>query len=106
MAINVIRAFNGNMRIWGARTLGGDQNALRYISTRRYLNFLRESIDEGTQFVVFEPNSPALWQRIKRSVGDFLFNQWRDGALFGGENLNKPSSSSAMRKPIRHKLGS
>ena len=81
--INVIRAFNGNMRIWGARTLGGDQNALRYISTRRYLNFLRESIDEGTQFVVFEPNSPALWQRIKRSVGDFLFNQWRDGALFG-----------------------
>ena len=81
--INVIRAFNGNMRIWGARTLGGDQNALRYISTRRYMNFLRESIDEGTQFVVFEPNSPALWQRIKRSVGDFLFNQWRDGALFG-----------------------
>ena len=33
--------------------------------------------------VVFEPNSPALWQRIKRSVGDFLLNQWRAGALFG-----------------------
>ncbi|KOP26690.1 phage tail protein [Hapalosiphon sp. MRB220] len=81
--INVIRAFNGNMRIWGARTLGGDNNDIRYISTRRYLNFLRESIDAGTQFVVFEPNNPGLWQRIKRSVGDFLLNQWRDGALFG-----------------------
>jgi len=33
--------------------------------------------------VVFEPNSPALWQRITRSVGDFLLNQWRVGALFG-----------------------
>jgi phage tail sheath protein FI len=44
---------------------------------------LRESIDEGTQFAVFEPNNPALWQRITRSVGDFLLNQWQAGALFG-----------------------
>ena len=70
--------------IYGARTLGGDDNGdMRYISTRRYMNFLNESIDEGTQFVVFEPNSPALWQRIIRSVSDFLYNQWREGALFG-----------------------
>lgn len=82
--VNVIRSFDSNIKIWGARTLGGDDNGeFRYISTRRFFNFLRESIDEGTQFVVFEPNSPALWQRIKRSVGDFLLRQWRDGALFG-----------------------
>lgn len=82
--INIIRGFDGNIKIWGARTLGGDDNGeFKYISTRRYFNFLRESIDEGTQFVVFEPNSPALCERIKRSVGDFLLNQWRDGALFG-----------------------
>ncbi|GAB61455.1 MAG: phage tail sheath family protein [Candidatus Jettenia sp.] len=82
--INVIRAFNGNFKIWGGRTLGGDDNGdFRYISTRRFFNFLRESIDEGTQWVVFEPNSPALWQRIKRTVSDFLLRQWRDGALFG-----------------------
>jgi phage tail sheath protein FI len=24
-----------------------------------------------------------LWQRILRSVGDFLLNEWRSGALFG-----------------------
>jgi Bacteriophage tail sheath protein len=82
--INVIRSFEGNIKVYGARTLGGNANGeMRYISTRRFMNFLKESIDEGTQFVVFEPNSPALWQRIKRSVGDFLYNQWRDGALFG-----------------------
>lgn len=82
--INAIRNFNGSIKVWGARTLGGDNNGeFKYISTRRYFNFLRESIDEGTQFVVFEPNSPALWERIKRSVSAFLQAQWRDGALFG-----------------------
>ena len=82
--INVIRPFGGSTMIYGARTLGGDLNGeFRYLSTRRYMNFLKESIDEGTQFVVFEPNSPALWQRVIRTVSDFLYNQWRDGALFG-----------------------
>ncbi|NEO24469.1 phage tail sheath subtilisin-like domain-containing protein [Moorena sp. SIO4A5] len=84
LGINIIRSFKGNIKVWGARTLGGDDNGeYKYISTRRYFNFLRESIDEGTQFAVFEPNNLALWQRIKRTVGDFLLNQWRDGALFG-----------------------
>ena len=47
------------------------------------MNFLRESIDDGTQWVVFEPNSPALWQRISRTINDFLLTQWQAGALFG-----------------------
>jgi phage tail sheath protein FI len=82
--INVFRNFNGNIKVWGARTLGGDDNGeFKYINVRRLMNFLRESIDEGTQFVVFEPNSPALWQQIIRAVGAFLTNVWRDGALFG-----------------------
>ncbi|MGN7875870.1 phage tail sheath family protein [Roseateles sp. 22389] len=82
--INVIRPFGGSPMVYGARTLGGDRNGeYRYLNVRRFMNFLKESIDEGTQFVVFEPNSPALWQRIIRSVSDFLYNQWRDGALFG-----------------------
>jgi phage tail sheath protein FI len=82
--VNVIRAFGGAPMVYGARTLGGDRNGeYKYLNVRRFMNFLKESIDEGTQFVVFEPNNPALWQRIIRSVGDFLYNQWRDGALFG-----------------------
>jgi uncharacterized protein len=82
--VNVIRGFEGNLKVWGARTLGGDDNGeFKYINVRRLFNFLRESIDEGTQFAVFEPNSPPLWQKIRRSVTAFLTNVWRDGALFG-----------------------
>lgn len=80
--VNVIRAFNGTIKVWGARTLA-DTPAFRYVSTRRFFNFLRESIDEGTQFAVFEPNTPNLWQGITQTISGFLLNQWRDGALFG-----------------------
>jgi phage tail sheath protein FI len=82
--VNCIRSMNGNIRVWGARTVGGDANAdLKYVNVRRTLLYLRESIDEGTQWVVFEPNTPALWQKITRNVTAFLTNVWRSGALFG-----------------------
>jgi uncharacterized protein len=82
--VNCIRDLNGNIRVWGARTLGGNANAdLKYINVRRTLLFLRESIDEGTQFVVFEPNEPGLWQKITRNITAFLTNVWRSRALFG-----------------------
>jgi phage tail sheath protein FI len=82
--VNCIRVLNGNIYSWGARTVGGDANAdLKYINVRRMLLFLRESIDEGTQWVVFEANTPALWQKITRNVTAFLTNVWRSGALFG-----------------------
>lgn len=81
--INCIRNFNGNIRVWGARTLAADSSEFKYISTRRLFNYLRESIDEGTQWTVFEPNSPELWARIRRNVTAFLTVVWRSGALFG-----------------------
>lgn len=82
--INVIRSFNGTIKVWGARTRADEEHSeFRYISTRRFFNFMRESIDEGIQWAVFEPNSSSLWQRITRNVSDFLLGQWRDGALFG-----------------------
>jgi uncharacterized protein len=83
-SINAIRTFNGAVKVWGGRTMADEGAAeFRYISTRRLMNFLRESIDDGTQWVVFEPNSPALWQRISRTIDDFLLTQWQAGALFG-----------------------
>jgi phage tail sheath protein FI len=82
--VNVIRDLNGNIRVWGARTIGGDANGeWRYISVRRLFLFLRESIDEGTQWTVFEPNTSVLWARIRMNVSAFLRNVWADGALFG-----------------------
>ncbi len=84
VGVNCIRVLNNNILVWGARTVGGDANAdLKYINVRRTLLFLRESIDEGTQWAVFEPNTPALWQKINRNITAFLTNVWRSGALFG-----------------------
>jgi phage tail sheath protein FI len=82
--VNCIRVLNNNVLVWGARTVGGDENQdLKYISVRRTLLFLRKSIDQGTQWVVFEPNTRGLWQKITRNVTAFLTDVWRSGALFG-----------------------
>ena len=92
--INVIRDLNGNIVLWGARTLGGDANGeWKYINVRRLFLFLRESIDEGTQWVVFEPNDQALWAKISRNVTAFLTNVWRSGALLG----NTPAEAFYVR---------
>ena len=81
--INVLRAFPGRgIRVWGARTLSSDP-AWRYINVRRLFNFIEGSILGGTQWVVFEPNDLALWERVKRTINSFLVRVWRDGALFG-----------------------
>jgi Bacteriophage tail sheath protein len=81
--INCIRAFPGSgIRVYGARTLSSDP-AWRYLNVRRLFNYLEESILNGTQWVVFEPNDDALWARIRRTISAFLVNEWRAGALFG-----------------------
>ncbi len=81
--INCIRAFPGRgIRVWGARTLSSDP-AWRYLNVRRLFNYVEESILQGTQWVVFEPNDMDLWERVKRTISSFLVRVWRDGALFG-----------------------
>jgi phage tail sheath protein FI len=83
VGINCLRSFPGRgIRVWGARTLSSDP-AWRYLNVRRLFNYLEESILNGTQWCVFEPNDPALWARIRRTISAFLVNEWRKGALFG-----------------------
>ena len=82
-SINVIRAFPGRgVLVWGARTIS-TSTQWRYINVRRLMLFIEESIQEGTQFAVFEPNNTELWQRLKRAVGEFLERVWKSGALLG-----------------------
>ncbi len=83
IGVNVIRTFPGaGTVVWGARTLSADSE-WRYVNVRRLFLFLEETIDEGTQWVVFEPNTPLLWGKVKRNITAFLTTVWRDGALFG-----------------------
>jgi hypothetical protein len=106
--VNCIRAFPGRgIRVWGARTLSSDP-AWRYINVRRLYNYVEKSIENGTQWVVFEPNDRALWSRVNRDISAFLRTVWRDGALFGNtaseafyvkvdDELNPPESRDLGR---------
>ncbi|MGW0095572.1 phage tail sheath family protein [Streptomyces sp. NPDC003328] len=81
--INALRFFPGRgNRVWGARTLSSDPE-WKYVNVRRFFIFLEHSVDKATQWAVFEPNGPDLWQKIVRTVEDFLDLQWRNGALLG-----------------------
>jgi phage tail sheath protein FI len=81
--VNCIRAFPGRgIRVWGGRTLSSN-TLWKYINVRRLFLFLEESIEEGTQWVVFEPNDEKLWARVKQSITQFLTRVWKDGALMG-----------------------
>jgi phage tail sheath protein FI len=83
VAVNCIRSFPGRgIRVWGARTLSSDPE-WRYLNVRRLFNYLEDSILNGTQWAVFEPNDHALWAKLRRSIAAFLVNEWRKGALFG-----------------------
>ncbi len=81
--VNLIRAFTGRgIRVWGART--ASSNPLwRYINVRRLFIFIEQTIKASTNWVVFEPNSEALWGRVRRTIELFLASQWRMGALAG-----------------------
>jgi phage tail sheath protein FI len=91
--VNCIRFFEGRgFRVWGARTISSDPE-WKYVNLRRYFAFLERSIERGTQWVVFENNGEELWARVRRTVEDFLFNEWKSGHLLG----EKPQTAYFVR---------
>lgn len=83
LGINCIRQFPGRgIRIWGARTVSSN-SLWKYLSVRRLFLFIEESIEKGTQWVVFEPNDQKLWARVIQTIKQFLYGVWKDGALMG-----------------------
>jgi phage tail sheath protein FI len=111
IGVNCIRSFPGRgIRVWGARTLSSNPS-WRYINVRRLFNYVEKSIENGTQWVVFEPNDRRLWARVRRDAVAFLKTVWRDGALFGStpeeafyvkcdDELNPPESRDLGRLVI------
>lgn len=91
--VNCLREFPGRgLRVWGARTLSADPE-WKYVNVRRYICYLERSMEEGTRWVVFEPNGEPLWARVRSSVENFLYDEWRKGALRGG----KPDEACFVR---------
>src|SRR5687768_12450618 len=83
LGVNCLRLLSGRgYRVWGARLASSDPE-WKYVSDRRYFNYLESSIDRGTQWAVFEPNGERLWANVRQTISDFLYNEWRNGALLG-----------------------
>ena len=87
LGVNCLRSFPvvGKV-VWGARTLrGADQLAdeNKYIPVRRTTLFIEESLRQGLQWAVFEPNDDPLWAQIRLNVGAFMQNLFRQGAFQG-----------------------
>ena len=109
--IDVLRIFpgSGQVTVWGARTTG-DPNITDwiYVNVRRLMIYIEQSIEQGIRWAVFQPNGLPLWQKLKRTINEFLTRVWRDGALFGAtadkafyvridEALNPPSTRALGR---------
>ncbi|MEX1020449.1 MAG: phage tail sheath subtilisin-like domain-containing protein [Litorilinea sp.] len=83
LGIDCLRYFEGRgFRVWGARTISSDPE-WKYLNIRRFFIYLEASIDRSTQWAVFEPNGEALWTNIRRTVEDFLYNEWKEERLAG-----------------------
>lgn len=83
LGVNCLRFFPGRgYRVWGARTASSDPE-WKYVNVRRYFIYLEASIDRGTQWAVFENNGPRLWQNIRETIEDFLYNEWVSNRLLG-----------------------
>ncbi|WP_204163413.1 phage tail sheath family protein [Nocardioides gilvus] len=83
LGINCLRHLDQRgRRVWGARTMTSDPE-WKYVNLRRYFAFLEASIDRGTQWAVFEPNGELLWDNVRRTVEDFLLNEFASGHLLG-----------------------
>lgn len=85
--VNAIADFRNGARgivLWGVRSRSVDPD-WKYINVRRLMIFIEASISRGLQWVVFEPNGEALWANVRRTVEDFLFNEWQSGALQGAK---------------------
>jgi len=81
-AINVFRLSRG-IRPWGARTSSSD-SSWRFVNVRRLFIMLRRALEEGSRWVVFEPNTPNTWDSVRTRVRAFLEKLYEKGMFAGG----------------------
>jgi uncharacterized protein len=55
----------------------------KFITVRRSLNFLKQTLKEATAYALFEPNDERLWSDISVKVSAILTNFWGTGGLKG-----------------------
>jgi len=56
---------------------------LRPVPVTKYLAYLKQSLEQRTQWVAGKPDTEALWARVRLSIEDFLYREWMQGRLQG-----------------------
>lgn len=88
IGVNCIRSFAGEgIIVWGSRTCSSDPE-WKYISVRRSVDYIEQSILAGTRWAVFEPNDEVLWDKLKTSNEAFLRSFWNSGGLRGAQEAD------------------
>ncbi|MGH6846883.1 MAG: phage tail sheath family protein [Methylocella sp.] len=87
LGVNCLRNFPvfGGV-VWGARTAAGAdglESQWKYIPIRRLALYIEQSLFQGTQWVVFEPNAEPLWAQIRLDIGAFMQTLFIQGAFQG-----------------------
>jgi uncharacterized protein len=81
--VNCLRIFPGRgLRLWGARTISGEPD-WRYINVRRLFLTFNRWLSAAMSTLVYEPNTPALWARVRRTITAYLDDLHRRGGLAG-----------------------
>ncbi|MDR3692597.1 MAG: phage tail sheath subtilisin-like domain-containing protein [Fimbriimonas sp.] len=86
LGLNCIRSNAAGRIIWGSRTMRGDNrfaSEYKYIPVRRLALHIENSLYQGLQWVVFEPNDEPLWAQIRLNVGAFMQGLFSQGAFEG-----------------------
>ncbi len=85
LGVNCFRNMPGGGRvIWGARTLATKADPeWRYVPVRRTAIMIEQSIFNGIQWAVFEPNDHRLWSSLRANIGNFMNGLFRAGAFQG-----------------------
>jgi phage tail sheath protein FI len=83
LGVNCLRSMPGPV-IWGARTLATKADPeWRYVPVRRTAIMIEQSIYNGIQWAVFEPNDHRLWSALRGNIGGFMNSLFRVGAFQG-----------------------
>jgi phage tail sheath protein FI len=80
--VNSVESVPNGLQVTGAQTLSSDPE-WRYVNVRRLAIYIEESIAEGTQWAVHEPNEEPLRERVRQAASEFLALTWREGLLAG-----------------------
>ena len=83
VGVNCLRVLPGRgIRVWGARTLSGRAD-WRYVNVRRLFITVERRLEYECRDLVFEPNDPPLWERVREQLIDSCYRLFQAGALKG-----------------------